>query len=880
MTSPLSLLVIEDSEADFLLVQRSLKQHGVESDFHRVDNYSDLSRALEAGCWDAVLSDYNLPGMDFRTLLGLIRNEAPDLPVILVSGSIGEEEAMDLLRSGLSDFVLKDRPARLAGALRHSLETTRVLKAQRATEAALLESEARFSTIFRSSPLGIGLSRFSDAKFVEVNQALLEIVGRPREEVIGRTSIELGLFLHPDHRDRLIQRLHSEGRVRNFLFQNRKADGSLRDLLMSGERIQLGGEAFLLGMVSDITPLKAAERALQASEGRYRSLFENLVQGFVHCRMIFEDDRATDFEILAVNPAFEQLTGLRGIVGRLGSQIIPGIGRDNAELFDTYDDVVRTGRPAQFETYLPTLGIWLWISIYRPAEGECVAVFDNITDRKLAEASLRTSEARFLAVFKASPIGILLSHLQDGGIIDANPAFLDLMGYRLEEVLGRSSFDLGLWIRPQDREEALRLVREAGRVSAMEVELWTRSKEQVSVIWSTEVVELGGEQVLVNLIQDQTERLKAEAERQRLEVEVAHAQKLESLGALAGGVAHDMNNVLAAVMALGSMLKERHKDDPTMSRHMDILLHAAGRGRDLVKGLTDFARKDISEPKPMDLNEVIRKEAALLHRTTLQKVEVKLALQEDISKVMGDPSSISNALMNLCVNALDAMPEGGHLVLATRAGAEGQVELVVQDTGQGMPPDVIKRAMEPFFTTKAVGKGTGLGLALVYGVMKSHRGRVEILSEVGRGTEIILSFPSLQPGSLTAEVTHEIESGRARRLRILLVDDDDLIRDTVPAMLEVIGHQVEAAAGGLAALRQLQSGFDPDLVILDISMPGMDGEKTLERIRLLKPDVPVLLATGYQDERYERILERFSGVDVIMKPFTLMGLKVKLAQVG
>lgn len=880
MTSPMRLLVVEDSEADFLLVQRSLRQHGVDAEFRRVDAYPDLSRALELDPWDAVLSDYHLPGMDFRTTLEMIRREAPDLPVILVSGSIGEEEAMDLLRRGLSDFVLKDRPTRLAGALRHSLETTRFRKAQRAAEAALLESEARFSTIFRSSPLAIGLSRMSDARLVEVNEALLEVLGLPREEVVGHTAIELGLFLDPEDRGRFIERVRQVGRVRNFLFQNRKRDGGLRDLLMSGDRIQLGGEQFLLGMVSDITPLKTAERSLQASEARYRSLFESMSEGFAHCRMILEEGAPADWEYLSVNPAYSRVTGLTEVTGRRMSEVLPGLAKENPELVETLGGVAGTGVPAKFETFVKPLGLWLSVSAYQPAPGEFVVMLDDITDHKLAEQALQASEARFLAVFKASPAGILLSRLADGVVIDANPAILELTGFRLEEMLGRSSIDLGLWAHPEDRAEGLRQLRETGRVRAMDVELRSRSKEVLSVIWSTELVQLAGDQVLVNLVQDQTEQRKVQAERRRLEAEVAHAQKLESLGALAGGVAHDMNNVLAAIMALGCLLKERYQADPALSRYMDTLLHAAGRGRDLVKGLTDFARKDIPEPKPMDLNEVVQKEAALLHRTTLQKVEVHLDLQEGLPKVMGDPSSISNVLMNLCVNAMDAMPGGGHLHLATRAGAGGQVALVVRDTGHGMPPEVLQRAMEPFFTTKPLGKGTGLGLALVYGVMKSHGGNVEISSEPGKGTEIILSFPGLSAGAKPAEEARQQGSGTIRHLRILLVDDDDLIRSTVPAMLEALGHEVMAVAGGPEALHRLQAGFDPGLVILDLSMPGMDGEATLERLRLLRPEVPVILATGYQDERNGRILERFQGVDMVMKPFTLMDLRVKLGQMA
>ncbi|MBP1771760.1 MAG: domain S-box [Holophagaceae bacterium] len=876
--SRLRLLAIEDSEADFLLVQRSLKLHGIEADFHRVDSQVALLQALEDTTWDAVLSDYNLPGLNFRDTLTLIIGRLPDTPVILVSGSIGEEEAMDLLRSGLTDFVLKDRPARLAGALRHSLETAQVTKAHRLAEAALKESQARFATIFRSNPLGIAVSRMSDTRLVEVNDALLEIFCVNREELLGRTAVEAGFYLYPEEREQILEKVRQEGRIRNFQFQCLRKDGELRDLLMSGECIRLGGEDHLLSMVSDITPLKRAERSLQASEGRYRSLFENMSEGFAHCRMIEEAGQPTDWVYLAVNPAYEQVTGLKGVVGRRGSEVLPGFGEELAGLPARVSEVVRTGQPAKFETHIPALGTWLMVSLYRPAPGEFVAVLDNITDRKEAEEALRASQSRFMAVFKASPAGIVLSRPVTGQIIDANPAFLRLVGYGLEEVHGRSSVDLGIWVRPQDRMAALQQLAEAGRIQDLEAELRTRSGEVVFVLWSTERVLVGDEYVLVNLIKDETDRRRAALDRQHLEAEVAHAQKLESLGALAGGISHDMNNVLAAVMSLGSMLKEQHQDDPGLSRSMDILLHAAGRGRDLVKGLTDFARKDVSEAKPMDLNEVVRKEAALLTRTTLQKVAVDLDLQEGLPVVIGDASSISNALMNLSVNALDAMPSGGRLSLCTRPGPDGEVTLTVRDTGVGMPPEVLQRAMEPFFTTKPAGKGTGLGLALVYGVMKAHGGRVEIQSEPGRGTEIRLCFRGMfRPSSSSTSPAHEVAAHRGRR-RILLVDDDDLIRGTVPGMLEVLGHEVVAVSGGLEAIQRVQAGLIPDLVILDLSMPGMDGEETLNRLRLLHPDLPVLMATGYRDERQERILARYSDVSVVTKPFSLMDLRLKLAQ--
>jgi PAS domain S-box-containing protein len=757
-------------------------------------------------------------------------------------------------------------------------ERVQSLEALRQSEAALRASQALFATIVRSNPMGIGVSRLSDSRLVEVNETLAEIFGLPREEMLGRTTLELGFFMDPEDRQRMMGIFNREQRVRNFQFQHRRRDGEVRDVLMSGERVQLGGTDCLLGMASDITSLKATERALQASESRFRSLFENLVEGFAHCRLIVEDGLPSDFEYLSVNPAFEQLTGLTGVVGRRVTEVIPGFRLDSQELLDRYAEVVRTGRPARFETFLPSLGIWFWVSAYRAGDGEFVAVFDNITERKRAEEALRVSQARFLAIFRASPVGILLSRLEDGSIIDANPAFLERMGFRQEEVVDRTSLDLGIWADPRDREAALERLRAEGRLQAMEADLRTSTGEVVAATWATELVELDGATVMVNLIQDVTEQRKAEAERRQLEAEVAHAQKLESLGALAGGVSHDMNNVLSAIMALGSLLKETRKEDSTLTKYMDTLIHAAGRGRDLVKGLTDFARKDIPDPRPMDLNEVVRQEAALLNRATLQKVVVDLQLQEGLPAILGDAGSIGNVIMNLCVNAMDAMPNGGRIILGTSLAADGGVLLDVRDTGQGMPPEVLQRAMEPFFTTKPQGRGTGLGLARVYGIMKSHGGRVEMKSEPGRGTEIRLIFPRYSQEEARDEGLPQGEARGARSLQILLVDDDQLVRQTVPVMIETLGHQVVTVSGGPEALDRMFAGFRPDLVILDLSMPSMDGKETLQRLRLIDPKLPVILCTGYRDERQTRILERFPDVALLMKPFMLQDLKARLAK--
>jgi CheY-like chemotaxis protein len=330
-------------------------------------------------------------------------------------------------------------------------------------------------------------------------------------------------------------------------------------------------------------------------------------------------------------------------------------------------------------------------------------------------------------------------------------------------------------------------------------------------------------------------------------------------------------------MAIGSLLKAKHKGDPALSKDAEALLSAAVRGRDLVKGLRDFSRKELQSARQLDLNDIVRHEADLLERTSLKRVAIVLDLARSLPSVFGEASSIQNALMNLCVNAMDAIPERGTLKLSSRDLGQGFVELGVEDDGQGMSPEVLARAMEPFFTTKPIGKGTGLGLSQVYGTVKAHGGSLDIKSKPGAGTRVSMVFPSAQ--NLAERLGPQTQGlgAPARVLKILLVDDEEMIRGTVLSLLDVLGHEAQAASSGLEALRRLDAEMEVDLVILDINMPGMDGVETLSRLRIARPDLKVLFATGFADDRIPSILKRFPEVRILKKPFSITELERALS---
>jgi CheY-like chemotaxis protein/anti-sigma regulatory factor (Ser/Thr protein kinase) len=344
---------------------------------------------------------------------------------------------------------------------------------------------------------------------------------------------------------------------------------------------------------------------------------------------------------------------------------------------------------------------------------------------------------------------------------------------------------------------------------------------------------------------DITDRRREEGERRRLEQEIHHIQQLESLGNLAGGIAHDMNNVLAAVLMMASARQTETAPGSPMFAAFETIQTACVRGRGLIRRLLDFARSQLEEVSPVDLNALVREEIELLGRTTLQKAEWVLDLEPGLEPVKGDHSALGSAIINLCVNAVDAMNRGGTVIVRTRALAGGWAELAVIDHGEGMSEEVLAKAMDPYFTTKPAGKGTGLGLSIVFSTMKAHGGSVHIASQPGQGTTVTLKFPPYRPASELPPTEEAAQLPANRRHHVLLVDDDVLVRDAMVPLLENLGHTVTVTTSGQEALDQLQAGLDTDLVIVDQNMPGLSGEETVARMLKLRPGLPILMASGY-----------------------------------
>jgi len=868
-----SVLVVEDNP------DMSTFLAGLLGRQYRVRAHLSGAEALAAAIAeppDLVLSDIMMPGMSGDALVAALRQQPglEGVPIVLLTAKADDALRVKMLRGGVADYICKpfdpeELLARVGG----------LLAGRHRERDRLATQEARFRNLFEGILEGVAYCRMEyqdgrpvDFLYLQVNPAFSTLTGLA--DVVGRRVSEVIPGIRETHPEVLetYARVAAGGAPERFELRFRPLD------IWLAISAYPSGPGEFIAVFDNITERKNAERAVQQSEERFRQVSESADE------WIWEVD--ADGLYTFASPAVERLLGWTAeeVVGRLHfydlfepssreqlkAQVLAAFARREPLRDLPNTNLHRDGREVLLETTgLPILGPEGQLLGYR-------GVDRDVTERAAAAATLRESEQRFQAVFLASPVAILIIRPEDGLILDVNPAFGALFGFAAEELKGRTSIELGLWSSLEAREAVVGQLRRDRRVRDLEGRFVAKSGEEMTLLLSAEAIRLGDHTLHLAMFQDLRGRIRAEEERRSLEHELSHLQRMESIGRLAGGVSHDMNNVLSAIMAVASLVKIRHRDHAEIVKNAETILQAGLRGRDLVKGLTDFARKDLQDAASLDLNALVRQEADLLERTTFKKHEIHVDLAEPLPEILGERSALSNVLMNLCVNACDAMPRGGRLTLSTRALAGGGVELAVEDTGEGMPPEVVARAMEPFFTTKPAGKGTGLGLSIVYGTVKAHGGSVDIQSTPGEGTRIALRFPPpVRPPDPEPARRGEAPV-EVRSLRLLLVDDDELIRASLPPMIEALGHQVQVVSSGLDALRRLSAGLAADLVVLDLNMPGLDGLETLGRLRIGHPELPVVVASGFLDAEARARLAGFPRLRMLVKPFTAQDLQAAL----
>ena len=499
-----------------------------------------------------------------------------------------------------------------------------------------------------------------------------------------------------------------------------------------------------------------------------------------------------------------------------------------------------------------------------------------------ATNAMRANDEKVRLFFEHQVVGMVILN-PDRTFAQVNDKFCQITGHAREELAALGWDDL---THPEDRPRNLELFRqlEAGASEGV-----VHTQRILARGGAERLVELslgcvrkadGGIDCLLVMLEDITDYARAEAGRRELEQQLQAAQRMKSLGNLAGGVAHDMNNVLGAILAMASAhLAAREGDDPAR-RAFETIAEAATRGGAMVKSLLSFARQQPAAEQEVDLNRLLEEDIALLEHTTFGQVTLVRELASDLKPIRGDAGALANVFMNVLVNAVDAMLYQGVITLRTRNLPGDRVEVEIEDTGHGMTPEVLAKAVDPFFTTKGVGKGTGLGLALVYSTVTAHHGQLDLASEPGRGTSVRMRFPAVEPvpPAPPAVLVPRAEAPRAG-LDVLLVDDDELILHGTRMLLEVMGHRVVNAGCGEEALDRLREGYRPDVVMLDMHMPGLGATGTLPRLRALCPNLPVLLDTGRADQEVLDLIAAHSKVTLLAKPFSLDELQAQLGRV-
>ena len=756
------------------------------------------------------------------------------------------------------DFSLKPVKDE-AGEVVLLLPESRDITERKDTERALAVSEERYSSVFRNSPDAITLTRMEDGMILETNDGFERIFGIPADEAVGQTTVALNVWADLEDRRRAVEQLSAGKRVNAWELRFNRRDGTQGTALFSADVVEIGGERLIVTLVRDITERIAAEARHKETQRRFVTLLGNLPGMAYRCR----NDADWTMELVSegvrdlLGYAPDDLIGNRTVSfaelihpedrARVAEEIAPGLGQGRR-----FELVYRVhSRDGQEK--------WVW------ERGQGVQAADgsvhiegfiiDITERRRVEEAMRFSEERYRMLVENSS-DLVAEITLDGRFLYVSPTFKTRLGYEPAELVHSGIF---AHVHPDDLPATVMkfMLPESAETFRFQHRDGTwRWLEAYGRDYKTS----GGEERGVIIARDVTERRQSEEARASLEAQLRQAQKMEAIGTLAGGIAHDFNNILAAMLAYTELARMDVEETSPVREHLDQVVKSGDRARNLVKQILAFSRKQKNERHVIRLQTVVREAVKMLRSTLPASIEIAQDIDPAAETVLADPTQIHQVLLNLCTNSAHAMPDSrGRLevtlkpfevTLALRhALPELQpgphVRLAVRDNGQGMTEETTKRIFEPFFTTKPPGEGTGLGLAVVHGIVKDHDGAIRVSSEKWVGTvfEIYLPVQRLEADPLDGE---SIVTAKGRGQRVLFVDDEAAICSSVEKLLKRLQFDVHAVNDPEQALALF--AVDPhafDIVVTDLSMPGMTGIDLAARLIALRPQVPIILVTGF-----------------------------------
>lgn len=736
------------------------------------------------------------------------------------------------------------------------------------SQRALEESEQRYRRLFEVESDAILVIDENTGHFVDANPAAQRLYGYSRAEFLDLTPADVSA--EPAQTERVIAVQQKSIALR----MHRKRDGSVFPIEASVNYFEAEGRRMHVVAIRDISERRKAEEALREGQSRFQALFS---QSLVGAMQVHTDSG----RFIAVNQRFCDMVGYsREELLQTNFQAITHPDDMTLSLETVQRCAANQGEEQSVEKrYIRKDGDILWVTMrilplwQKPDSPDFhLTLVEDITRRKRIESALRESEHRFSTLFRASPVASAISRTQDGVLTDVNEAYLSLFGYQRGEMLGHSPLELGIWVQPHQRSSMFDRLERTGREDQFEVKLRRKSGEIGDFLVGARFVELNGEKCLFSTVLDITER-------KRLEDQLQQSQKMEGIGHLAGGVAHEFNNILGSMMMSLSLARAT----PATQENSEVLADLAAscrRAADLVRQLLAFSRQSVLERHPLDLAATVSRQLRMLKQFLGERLQIRLRSSADLPLVNADQSLIEQVVLNLCLNARDAMVEGGELeidlaeevISAAQPGSHPEarpgryVRLSVTDTGCGMDEATLKRLFEPFFTTKEIGRGTGLGLATVRGIVQQHEGWVEVTSAVGQGSTFRVYLPVSDQTAPSKLYQADVTSASQAKATILIVEDDKKLQKLTSKLLSQGGYTVLEAGNGAEALQIWGAHrHEIDVLYTDMIMPGeFTGLQIAQQALQQKPELRVIITSGYNTDLVD--LQKASEQSMVYLP--------------
>lgn len=777
-------------------------------------------------------------------------------------------------------------------------------------EEALKRSESQLSSIIEFLPDATFVIDL-EGKVIAWNLAIEQMTGVSKEDMLGRQDRAYMVPFYGEWRRHLMDLIDANDRDLESRYRDVQRKGNtlyaeaFAPALYQGKGAYVfvtaapifdnrGNRVGTIESIRDVTDFRRAEEELKEAHRRLDEIIEYLPDA----TLVID----TEGKVIAWNKAMAQMTGVEAadmlgkgnyeytlsFYGERRPMLIDLVLKSRKDFETKYVNMERTGMILEGEAYMPALrGGEVYLSgrasVLCDSKGNIVGAIESIrdiTERRKAEEKYRgIFEHAVMGIFQATP---------DGHIISANPAFARILGYESpEEVV--SAINDKIWqvyANPQNRADLIHLLNEHGIIMGQEVQFLKKDGSPVFVYGSGRAVRDGTGKVRYyeGTIQDITDL-------RRLESQLRQAQKMEAIGTLAGGVAHDFNNILASMMGFTEMAAKETRQDVRRKYH-DRVLQACERAKNLVNQILSFSRMREQECKPLDVKLILKEAMSLLRATLPATIEIKQQITREETYVLADPTQIHQIIVNLCTNAAHAMLERGGLLdihlsdieilnLALSPHPDLQAgfyaQLSVRDTGHGIDAAIQDKIFDPFFTTKKAKEGTGLGLSVVYGIVKSCGGAIDVQSTVGQGATFTIYLPRIHPASHTEETSRE-EVDLQGNERILFVDDEEALVRLAQAFFESSGYSITATISSTEALRLFQEKPDQfDLVITDMTMPEITGAELAKALLKIRPDLPIILCTGYSHSTNIDQARKLNIREFVLKPVPLhdLGLLVR-----